>query len=252
MILYFTGTGNSNHVAIKLSELLNDKVISLNERIKSGDYSDLDINDNNLIIVTPTYAWRIPKIVTEYINKVKLNKVRGVYFVMTCGGEIGNANKYNKLLIESKGLTYKGSIGILMPDNYIIMFKSPSKEECDDLLNKVDDKLKDIVSYINKGETLPKNRNNLYDRLMSSFVNRQFYKYQITTKGFNVSDKCIKCLTCVNKCPLNNIKLVDDKITFLNNCTHCMGCISYCPVNAINYKKKTINKKPYKIEDYIK
>lgn len=250
MIVYFSGTGNSKYIASKLANKLKDNLISLNDRIKHNDNSSIEVN-GNLIIVTPTYAWRIPKIVYNHISESEFKHVKNVYFVMSCGGEIGNAAKYNKMLCSNMNLNYKGSIGVLMPDNYIIMFKSPKKDECIELINKVDEKIKEISTYILEDKEFPKPRNNLYDRLMSSYVNKQFYRHQIDSKGFIVNEKCTKCLKCVKDCPLNNIKLIDNKITYGAKCTHCMHCISYCPVNAINYKNKTKGKKPYKIEDYI-
>ena len=36
MVLYFTGTGNSRHIAERIAHALNDTLISLNDRIKSG------------------------------------------------------------------------------------------------------------------------------------------------------------------------------------------------------------------------
>ena len=66
MILFFSATGNSKFVANKIAEYLADKTISLNERIKSENYS-LKSFSNPLIIIVPTYAWRIPNIVNEYL-----------------------------------------------------------------------------------------------------------------------------------------------------------------------------------------
>ena len=53
MILYYSGTGNSKHIAVKLSEALNEAIISLNDKIKLNDTSSININ-GRLIIVTPT------------------------------------------------------------------------------------------------------------------------------------------------------------------------------------------------------
>ena len=64
MVLYFTGTGNSRHIAERIAHALNDTLISLNDRIKSGDITPLAVN-GRLVLVMPTYAWRIPRIVRE-------------------------------------------------------------------------------------------------------------------------------------------------------------------------------------------
>lgn len=252
MIVYYSGTGNSKYLAKSIANHLTDKLVDLNELIKSNNKSDINCDNENLIIVTPTYAWRMPKLVYDYLTSIKVNNAKNVYFIMSCGGEIGNAAKYNKQLAECLKLTYKGTIDVKMPDNYIIMFKPVSEEECIRLIKKINHKVNIIVAHIKENKDFKKPRNNLYDRFMSRFVNKQFYKYKISEKGFYVSNSCIGCGRCEAGCPLNNIKLIDKKPTWGNNCTHCMKCISYCPTNAINYKNKTEGKKPYRIEDYLK
>ena len=57
MVLYFTGTGNSRHIASRIAEALSEELFSINERIKAIDTSPVTTNER-LILVTPTYAWR--------------------------------------------------------------------------------------------------------------------------------------------------------------------------------------------------
>lgn len=42
-------------------------------------------------IVAPTYAWRIPRVVQNWIERTALNGSRDVYFVLTCGENICGA-----------------------------------------------------------------------------------------------------------------------------------------------------------------
>ena len=56
-------------------------------------------------------------------------------------------------------------------------------------------------------------------------------------KYFKVNnDACLKCNKCFEVCPLNNILMVNDKITFNDNCMFCLSCINHCPINTITYK----------------
>ena len=66
MILYFTGTGNSRYTAKRIAEALGDELLSINDRIRAGDTSPVT-SAERLIIVTPTYAWRIPRIVRDWL-----------------------------------------------------------------------------------------------------------------------------------------------------------------------------------------
>ena len=50
-----------------------------------------------------------------------------------------------------------------------------------------------------------------------------------------VNQCCIKCGTCVKVCPVNAIKIVEDKfIIDLKRCIFCGNCSFYCPKNAIS------------------
>ena len=66
MILYFSGTGNSQYIAERIAVALCDELLSMNDRIKAGESSPVT-SDKRLVIVTPTYAWRIPRIVRDHL-----------------------------------------------------------------------------------------------------------------------------------------------------------------------------------------
>lgn len=72
MILYFSGTGNSQYVANRIANKLHDDVLNLFEKIKNHDYTKLNSN-SPWIIVTPTYAWQIPHIVEDFLEQTKLS-----------------------------------------------------------------------------------------------------------------------------------------------------------------------------------
>ena len=123
MILYFSGTGNSRYVAQRIAEALGDELLSMNDRIKAGDTSPV-ASGERLVIVTPTYAWRIPRIVRDWLAETDFPCGSQAWFVMTCGSEIGNAAQYNRALCQEKQLTYMGTAQIVMPENYIAMFNA--------------------------------------------------------------------------------------------------------------------------------
>ena len=45
MILFFTGTGNSAYIAGKISQTTGDRVMSMNDKIKAGDYRKVECGD---------------------------------------------------------------------------------------------------------------------------------------------------------------------------------------------------------------
>ena len=70
MILFFTGTGNSRYIAEKIAKKTCDDMICINDRIKQKDASSIRVS-GDLSIVTPTYAWRIPNLVKEWLLQTK-------------------------------------------------------------------------------------------------------------------------------------------------------------------------------------
>ena len=121
MVLYYSGTGNSKYIAKCIAFALETDCLNLNERIKAEDTSSVQ-TEENVILVTPTYAWRIPHIVSGWLGKAELVGAKRIWFVMDCGSEIGNAAKYNRELAARKALTYMGTAQIVMPENYIALF----------------------------------------------------------------------------------------------------------------------------------
>ena len=243
MILYFSGTGNSKYVAERIALMICEDLVSLNDKIKLGDHQEIK-NEKHLIIVAPTYAWRLPRVVEAWLNRTEIDTEK-VWFVMTCGGEIGNAAKYNQRLCSRKHLTYMGTKQILMPENYIAMFGVPDWKDAKNIIDRAEPDIQLAGEQIKKDIAFAAPRNNLYDRMMSGVINGPFYKLFVKSNAFYSKSSCISCGKCASVCPLNNITLQDGKPIWGNNCTHCMSCISYCPKKAIEYGTKSIGKPRY-------
>jgi len=103
MVLYFTGTGNSRYLARRIAEGLEMPLYDLNACIKAGDTAPVQTG-RDVVLVTPTYAWRIPRVVSEWLGKTTLTGAERIWFVMDCGSEIGNAAGYNRQLAAQKQL----------------------------------------------------------------------------------------------------------------------------------------------------
>lgn len=247
MVLFFSGTGNSRHTAQRIAARLSDQLVCVNDRIKAGDVSPVQ-TEGRLIIVTPTYAWRIPRVVEDWLRRTPFPGTAQVWFVMTCGSEIGNAAKFNRALCAEMGIPYMGTAGVVMPENYIAMFHAPDADEAREIVARADPAIQRAASLIAAGQEFPPPRRNLYDRFMSGPVNPAFYRLCVKAKAFRAGDGCTGCGTCARLCPTNNISLREGKPVWGDRCTHCMACICYCPTEAIEYGKKSVGQPRYHIE----
>ena len=240
MILYFSGTGNSEYVAKRIGKEVKDEAINLFDKIRNNDYSRLK-SERPWVIVVPTYAWRIPKIVENWLKNTSLEGNENVYFVMTCGANIGNAGKYLEKLCVEKQMQYCGCMQIIMPENYIALFTAPSEEKAMQIIEKAEDVIDVCINSIRNKEKFAKSSISLGDKITSGIVNDLFYSVFVHAKKFYATDKCISCGKCADVCPLHNIQLVEGKPVWGKNCTHCMACINRCPKEAIEYGKHTNN-----------
>ena len=247
MILYFSGTGNSKYVAQRMAEALNQSLLSMNDRIRSHDTSPVE-TDERLVIVTPTYAWRIPRLVRDWLLETEFPGAAQVWFIMTCGSEIGDADRYNRRLCQAKGLACAGTAQIVMPENYIAMFNAPQVEEARQIVARAEPDIGNVIAAVRENRAFPPSRRKFYDRFMSGPVNPIFYSCFVKATAFTAGETCTGCGQCVRRCPTNNITLQNGKPVWGQNCTHCMACICYCPAEAIEYGKKSLGKPRYHFE----
>ena len=92
MIVYFTGTGNSRYCAQMLADKLDDEIVDAFHFIRNGIPAEL-ISGRPRIFVAPTYGWQLPRIFVDFIRSGSFLGSKDAYFVMTCGDNIGYAEK---------------------------------------------------------------------------------------------------------------------------------------------------------------
>ena len=214
MVLYFTGTGNSRYLARRIAEGLDMPLYDLNTCIKAGDTAPVQTGQD-VVLVTPTYAWRIPRVVSQWLGNPELTGAERIWFVMDCGSEIGNA---------------------------------PQAEQARRIVEQAEPALQKALAQVRAGQEFSPLRDTLYDRFMSGPVNPAFYRFFVKADAFRATDACIGCGKCVERCPLNNIRLENGKPVWGKHCTHCMACICDCPKEAIEYGKKSKGKPRYHFE----
>lgn len=245
MILYFTGTGNSKYIAKRLAGLTGDNLISINDRIRENDISEINAA-GRLVFVVPTYCWRIPRVVEKWIAETRFTDTDNVYFIMNCGTSIGNAKKYIKRLCKRKKFKYMGVTGIVMPENYIAMYDAPEESVAIQIIENANPIIDKVGVMIREGKPLTDRKSNIIDCLKSSVINIIFYSFLVKADKFTADDKCVGCGICVKECSLNNINLKGNKPVWGKECTHCMACICKCPKGAIDYGEESTGKIRYK------
>lgn len=245
-ILHYSGTGNSAHVARRLAARLGLAKVDLNALLREGHSTDLD--DQELIIVSPTYCWRLPRVISDWMEHQTFLPGTRAWFLITCGDDFGNAVHYLKKTCRHCGIECMGGMEVVMPENYITMFRAPSEElsrtivECAELMTE------EAALYIERREAFPEREVNIRDRLFSGPINALFFKFIVKDHKFRVLDSCVGCGLCTEQCPMCNITLLNGRPHWQGHCTHCMACIAQCPQQAIEYGRTTVGKRRHFLE----
>jgi len=252
VIFYFSGTGNSKFVASRISKKFGDEVISINKLLKEGGGSTFK-SEKPFVFVVPTYAWRIPRVVEDFIQKTSFEGSQKVYVIMTCGEDTQNGIGWARKLFSDKGLELVGFAEVVLPNNYLLMNEPlPDFEEAQMIVRRALPQIDEIGNLIAEGKDfMMVPPHGLKGKLQSSVVNRLFYSLLVKSKGFSVDETCNGCKKCNRICPLNNISIVEEKPIWGRDCTHCMACIARCPKEAIEYKKITNGKTRYQFSNAL-
>lgn len=240
MVIYFSGSGNSRYVAQGIALNTNDALVSVNERLKKNDTTDI-VCDGSLTVVFPNYCGRMPRVLEEHLKSIKISASK-IYFVCTCFQSGWNVEKYCRKLSKSISAEYCGTASVIMPQCYVANYPVLNQADAEKEVLKSNPKIEELSLIISQGKSFSKQKVGVYGKFMSGVMAPVFYPLMVSAKGFKVNDKCTGFGKCQSACSLNNISIKDGKPVWANNCTHCMACINTCPEKAINYKNKTQNR----------
>ena len=255
MIFFFSGCGNSRHVAETIATGLNDTLVFIPEAAREDRYEYELAEGERLGFVFPIYAWGPPKLVMDFVKKVTVKvpepvegpSKRYIYFACTCGDECGLAEDIFRKALEQKGLTLNACFSVQMPETYIGMpgFKLDTDENAQRKIAAADKLMNDCILRLQNKERFSKMTKGGAAWFKSRLINPGFSKMATNDKKYYTTDACIHCGKCVEACPLKNITLEDGRPKWNGNCTMCMSCYHHCPVNAIQYGKATMGKGQY-------
>ena len=238
-IYYFTGTGNSIDIFNELKKSLPEA----NAKPIAGYLNDDKVVDDSDVVgfILPVYFLTMPDIFKDFIRKLTLKKEAYTFAVIHYGNMAGStAHDLNKLLNEI-GNELNSSFAIALPDNAVLAATPADKnrERLKNLPNVVEGfakqiKSKEITPLIGNSGIMP-----VIIRTSTKFVFDKIVERKKTT------DNCTHCGICEKVCPVNDIKVSEDSVTFGKNCAQCFACIHWCPQRAIKFGFMKINDKTH-------
>ena len=284
MIFYFSGTGNTKWAASKLAAATREDLISIAPYMRADDSSHnlaepfILKEDERLGFVFPVHGWRVPKLVREFICKMKIqrepsdasaeNKAKAedslknrpfAYCVCTAGDSIGlTIENLNEVISQNPSLQALGitevlsSYSLIMPESYIglpFMDVDPKEREIRKKENAAQELAVVCEEIFDRKEGINRLVKGPIPWFFTKVVGGFFENVLITDKRFHVEkDRCVKCGICANVCPVGDIKGGHGEYPVWlhhKDCLTCFTCYHHCPHHAIEFGNQTQKKGQY-------
>lgn len=234
MILYFSATGNGKYISEQIADKTNEKCMSIVDCIHEGKYDFT--NENIFGIVTPTYFWRLPRIVAEYLEKIRTDHCGYTFFLVSYGTNTGQAGSMAKDIMAHRGQKFEAYYSVTMPDTWTPAYDLTDKKRVDKWLS---DGSKQLTLVIDKIKL--KRKGDFIDRKLPKWIaaipSAYMYAARRKTKNLSVNkDICVGCGVCEKRCPVGAIQMEGGyPIWKSEECEMCLGCLHRCPKFAISY-----------------
>jgi Pyruvate/2-oxoacid:ferredoxin oxidoreductase delta subunit len=233
VIYYFTGTGNSLAAAKTIAAALKDCQLVPIASLRDTPGEIVPVADR-VGIICPVYDAGVPVIVAEFVSRLDLSRAAYTFAVVTLGGiGVSALHQLNSIVEKRQGRHLDAAFAVKMPGNFPPVGRSRRAEPGDPVLAAADTLLTEIAGTIDKGLTVPPGFSPLSALIHMVSWGSFSRSVRGSDKAFSVSDACTSCRTCERVCPVNNIRMVNDRPVWQHHCECCCACLHFCPVEAI-------------------
>lgn len=241
-IYYFSGTGNSLHVAKELQKRIPETTLIPMARLLNQDV--IETNGETIGFVFPIHLMTIPWNVKSVIEK--LDVTSGKYFfvaVTRIGSPCRTAFTKIEKILKKKGKSL---------DSYLILNMASNDPKFKNWHQATAEEIANFESEI-------QNRLNLFQNMIMNKIKFREKDTQITVPvnsvmeylgafmaeisgdggtDFYADAKCTGCGICEKVCLSQKIKMFGKKPIWQKNgkCFLCYACLNFCPVQSVQMK----------------
>ena len=241
LTLYFSATGNTEHIARIFSRQMDAKCLSIED--EANFKAEIKAHDT-LAFCYPIYGSRIPRNMREFVVKhmSDINGKRVVILITQMMFSGDGARVFTDMF-------WDGAIDVIyaehfnMPHNIPVLWK-PGNRGIQRRFKKAEAKVMRVCQDIKNG--IVKRRG--FSRFSQFLGSIQGKPWQGDSKeiapsiksiehrakdGVKVHGDCTACNLCVRICPVKNLANEQGKIIPLGDCVVCYRCVNRCPHKAI-------------------
>jgi ferredoxin len=246
-IFYFSGTGNSLHIAKKLQEKIPGAELIPIAQLMGRKL--VKPKARAIGFIFPIYLTAMPVFIKKFISEMDLSQADYIFAVVTRIGTQHSAFYSLEKIFKKKGKKLNASFTINMPSNDPKFgFRELSQDELSKIESSADKKINLIAKTANNREDLREKDVSFSGRV--PFVGVLSIIVDLTDSmgvNFYADEKCAGCGTCAKVCPSKTIIMQNRKPVWQKNvkCFKCNACLNYCPQRAIQIKGFTEGKGRY-------
>ena len=241
LIATFSQSGATKKVAMQIAKGLSESGCEVTHfKIDEGSTPDLEAFDM-IGIGTPTYFFRPPFIVMDFIDRLKGLENKSSFVFITHGTSRGDCGNWLRRKLNENGSRDLGYFCCFGADHWIgyiqrgVMFSPDSPDEVE--LSHAEKFGKKLVPRFESQnpeiEPFDPKTPPMY-ALERMLVARPFAKL-LYSKTFRADSKCDNCGVCIKKCPVSNISEKENgKLRWQSKCILCATCELSCPKDAIH------------------
>lgn len=254
IIYYFSGTGNSLHVARELKRRLPEARLKPILSMLNNDGPVLSADKIGLVF--PVYLSSIPGPVRAFIRKCNALPVNYIFAVTTNCGYPGKVDylAYNMFKSNDLNLNYYASLKMifntptgLMPAIFANKkwMEIAGAEKAAEILPEIHKAVDQIAGDVTNGVSniKPGYKPGLVRRTLLALTEHISPIDRTKSIPFSVDHDCNSCGTCEKVCLSEKITMSGSKPEWAKHtqCHFCYACFNYCPQQAIvvkgyNYK----------------
>lgn len=239
-IYYFSGTGNSLHIAKRIqSGLERSELVPIIGCLNSKTYT---VSAPGIGFVFPIHVFTIPVVLQRFLTSFDLSKVKYFFAVATRGGSFCHVFKDLDRYLKKQKKRLNAAFYINMPNNYLLHWEKPNPEQMKKMFGNAEKKVEEIIEVVSQSRNKLKYEHGkfyLEYMLLPLFaVIGNLTRYFGLDNKFYADDNCNSCGICESICLAERIKLVKNKPNWYGKkkCFFCFACIHYCPCHAIQFK----------------
>ena len=256
-IYYFSGTGNSLHVARELQRRIPET--TLIPMVSLLDEDVIETKGETIGFVFPIYVSSTPYPVRRFLKKIDLKPTQYIFAITTNCGYPGKVNIYLEKLLKNRGKSIDAYFTLKMMGNSPKGLM-PSFMIAQDWASRITKEAISAFEYAVQNELdtihkviMNKEKNTGQDSLdppnfFMKYVDRLLQlpvewasEYTNPKINFYADSKCTGCNLCEKVCLSKKIKMKNGKPLWQKDtkCYYCYACFNFCPEQSILVKNYT-------------